>query len=226
MHGAHILPKPAHFGCMAAICCRELVLFPSEAPSGTHEAKKLPRIAARKRIGAKSCHGRPPENAPRRNIATTCPRERMAPICCHGRALRGYAAEICCRCLSGRHWRAAAMKEPGVPEGTIDPSAASGASALRPSIGTRAAVFSGSGGTAQPARCRVRLSALIAGAWGPLGRSWVATTARTFIAGARAPFSGLMRGVASSLRCIGGQPWARFAFCGAVPYHVLKQNAL
>ena len=23
MHGAHILPKPAHFGCMAAISCRE-----------------------------------------------------------------------------------------------------------------------------------------------------------------------------------------------------------
>ena len=47
MHGANILPKPAHFGCTAAICCRELAFFPSEAPSGTHEAKKLPRIAAR-----------------------------------------------------------------------------------------------------------------------------------------------------------------------------------
>ena len=55
----------------------------------------------------------------------------MASICCHGRALRGYAAGICCRCPSERHWRAAAMKEPGVPEGPIDPSAASGASALR-----------------------------------------------------------------------------------------------
>lgn len=57
-----------------------------------------------------------------------------------------------------------------MPEGTIDPSAASGASALRPSIGTRAAVFSGSGGTAQPARCRVRLGALTAGAWSPSQR--------------------------------------------------------
>lgn len=58
------------------------------------------------------------------------PSGRMASIRCHGGALRGYAAGICCRCLSERHWRAAAMKEPGVPEGTIDPSAASGASVL------------------------------------------------------------------------------------------------
>ena len=39
MHGAHILPKPAHFGCMAAICCQEGALFPSEGAFGTHEAK-------------------------------------------------------------------------------------------------------------------------------------------------------------------------------------------
>lgn len=58
----------------------------------------------------------------------------------------------------------------GGARGSIDPSAASGASALRPSIGTRAAVFSGSGGTAQPARCRVRLGALTAGAWSPSQR--------------------------------------------------------
>ena len=70
MHGANILPKPAHFGCTAAICCQEGAFFPSEAPSGTHEAKKLPRIAARERIAAKYCHGRQPENAPRRYLAT------------------------------------------------------------------------------------------------------------------------------------------------------------
>ena len=57
MHGAHILPKPARFGCMAAICCQEGALFPSKAPSGTHEAKKLPRIASRERTVAKYCHG-------------------------------------------------------------------------------------------------------------------------------------------------------------------------
>ena len=101
----------------------------------------LPWPTARKRIAARSCHCRTPGNAfrerfaiderpkkaPRRNDATDrrpkthhgeilprpAPSGRMASICCHGRALRGYAAEICCRCLSGRYWRAAAMKEPG-----------------------------------------------------------------------------------------------------------------
>ena len=46
IHGAHILPKPARFGYMAAICCHELAIFPSEAPFGMHGVKKLPRIAA------------------------------------------------------------------------------------------------------------------------------------------------------------------------------------
>ena len=69
MHGANILPKPAHFGCTAAICCRELAFFPSEAPSGTHEAKKLPRIAARERTTAISCHCRTPESAVREHFA-------------------------------------------------------------------------------------------------------------------------------------------------------------
>ena len=57
MHGAHILPKSAHFGCMARESCRELAIFPSEAPSEMHETKKLPRIAARERTVAESCHG-------------------------------------------------------------------------------------------------------------------------------------------------------------------------
>ena len=55
MHGAHILPKPAHFGYMARESCHEPALFPSEAPSGTHEAKKLPRLTARERTVATSC---------------------------------------------------------------------------------------------------------------------------------------------------------------------------
>jgi hypothetical protein len=69
MHGAHILPKPAHFGCMARESCRELAIFPSEAPSEMHETKKLPRIAARERTAAESCHGKTPGNAPREYIA-------------------------------------------------------------------------------------------------------------------------------------------------------------
>ena len=69
IHGAHILPKPARFGCTAAICCQGGALFPSGALSGMHEAKKLPRQGVRERIARKYCHGRPPGNAPRRNIA-------------------------------------------------------------------------------------------------------------------------------------------------------------
>ena len=47
MHGAHILPKLAVFEYMQAICCHEVALFPSEAPSGTHRDDFSPRPAAR-----------------------------------------------------------------------------------------------------------------------------------------------------------------------------------
>ena len=69
MHGAHILPKPAHFGCMACESCQELAIFPPEAAFGMHGAQNLPRIAARERTAAESCHGKTPGNAPRENIA-------------------------------------------------------------------------------------------------------------------------------------------------------------
>ena len=39
MHGAHISPKPAHFGCMARESCQEGAIFPSEAPFGIHGVK-------------------------------------------------------------------------------------------------------------------------------------------------------------------------------------------
>ena len=55
---------------MARESCRELAIFPPEAAFGMHGAKKLPRIAARGRTAAESCHGKTPENAPRENIAT------------------------------------------------------------------------------------------------------------------------------------------------------------
>ncbi len=58
------------FGCMARESCRELAIFPSEATFGMHGAKKLPRIDARERTAAKSCHGKALENASRENIAT------------------------------------------------------------------------------------------------------------------------------------------------------------
>lgn len=36
------MPKPAHFGCMAAISCRERAFFLSGAPSGMHQGDILP----------------------------------------------------------------------------------------------------------------------------------------------------------------------------------------
>ncbi len=252
-----ILPKPARFGCTAAICCRELALFPSEAPSGTHEAKKLPRIAARERTAAISCHcrtpgerisrafchRRAPEKAPRRNDATDrrpkthhgeilprpAPRERMASICCHGKVFRGYAAEICCRCLSGRHWRAAAMKEPGVPEGTIDPSAASGASALHSPMAHAPQCFREVGAlrSLRGAVCVLapssqghggRLSALIAGAWGP----WVDP-------GWRQPRGLSSQGRASlfsGLIARSGFESALFRWATMSPFRVLRSSAV
>ena len=83
IHSARILPKSAHFGCMAAICCQEGALFPSEAPFGIHEAQNLPRIDTRERtaqeychcqsgqerITAQSCHRRMPKSASRKHFA-------------------------------------------------------------------------------------------------------------------------------------------------------------
>ena len=61
--------QPA-FGCMARESCRELAVFPPEAAFGMHGTQNLPRIAARGRTAAESCHGKTPENAPREDIAT------------------------------------------------------------------------------------------------------------------------------------------------------------
>ena len=69
MHGAHILPKPAHFGCMARESCRELAIFPSETTFRMHGAQNLPRIAARERTVVKSCHGKALGDASRESIA-------------------------------------------------------------------------------------------------------------------------------------------------------------
>ena len=97
IHGTHILPKPARFGCMACESCQEGAIFPPEATFGMHGAQNLPRIDARERTAAESCHGKTPENAPRENIATTSHPgthfahilpspgawERIASISCH-----------------------------------------------------------------------------------------------------------------------------------------------
>ena len=68
MHGAHILPKLARFGCMALESCRELAIFPPEAAFGMHGAQNLPRIAARGRTAAESCHDKTPPRTHRARI--------------------------------------------------------------------------------------------------------------------------------------------------------------
>ena len=78
IHGAHILPKPARFGCMACESCQEGAIFPPEAAFGMHGAQNLPRIDARERTAAESCHGKTPENASRENIATASRPSRSA----------------------------------------------------------------------------------------------------------------------------------------------------
>lgn len=91
-----------------------------------------------------------------------------------------------------------------MPKGTIDPSAAIGASALHSPMAHAPQCFREVGAlrslhgavcvlAPSPQGHGALLSALTAGAWGPLGRSWVATTARTFMAGAwESLFSGLI----------------------------------
>ena len=71
------------FGCMARRSCQELAIFPPEATFGMHGVKKLPRIDARERTAAKSCHGKAPGNASRENLVTV---ERR------GNAFRGHFA--------------------------------------------------------------------------------------------------------------------------------------
>ena len=72
MHGAQILPMPARFGCMAAICCQGGALFPSEGAFEIHEARKLPRQGVRGRIARAFCHRRALGDASRR-ITTALP---------------------------------------------------------------------------------------------------------------------------------------------------------
>ncbi len=101
MHGAHILPKGAVFGCMARESCHELAIFPSKATFGIHGAQKLPRMAAREHTAAESCHGKTLGNASRENIATASQAkrahqgaiplpsdagERISRVFCHRRA--------------------------------------------------------------------------------------------------------------------------------------------
>ena len=87
------------FGCMARESCRELAVFPPEAAFGMRGAKKLPRIAARGRTAAESCHGKTPENASRENIATASQAKSAsgrnpATVGRRGNAFRGHFAIV------------------------------------------------------------------------------------------------------------------------------------
>ena len=124
----------------------------------------------RERMKRKSRHGSPPGNAPRRNIATTChsgthrggmlPRQGVPGICGRDMLPLPVRATLA-RCRDEGAGGARGNHRPLRREWGICVALAHGA---------HAAVFSGSGGTAQLARCRVRLGALIAGAWSPFQR--------------------------------------------------------
>ena len=75
MHGAHILPKPAHFEYTAAIYCHEGALFPSEAFFGIHRGKILPSSDTRERITSTYRHRQALGNAFRGHMPP-CPTAR------------------------------------------------------------------------------------------------------------------------------------------------------
>ena len=83
IHGAHILPMPAHFGYTAAICCQGGALFLSGVPSRMHEAKNLPLLDVGERIASIYRHSQAPENAFREHPAVAeqprAHRERALP---------------------------------------------------------------------------------------------------------------------------------------------------
>lgn len=70
IRGVQIVPKPAHFGYISAICCHRGGVFPSEASFGIHQAKIMPRMSAWECIRRIFCHRRHSENASLRYPAT------------------------------------------------------------------------------------------------------------------------------------------------------------
>ena len=97
IHGAHILPKPAHFEYTTAICCHEGALSPSEAIFGIHRGKILPSSDTRERITSTYRHRQTPGNAFRGHLAVA---ERPRVHCEHTllcAGLRGmHFAGMCC----------------------------------------------------------------------------------------------------------------------------------
>ena len=92
IHGAHLLPKPAHFGCMARISCHEPAFFLSEVPLGIHQSTILPSPDTRERISRASCRRRTAENTSRPCAHTwLCRCMRLRRRSRGGRRRRGHA---------------------------------------------------------------------------------------------------------------------------------------
>ena len=92
IHSAQILPKPAHFGYISAICCHRGGVFPSEASFGIHQAKILPRMSAWESFRRIFCHRRHAENASLRYPAAADTRrthhgEILSPSTCGERIM-------------------------------------------------------------------------------------------------------------------------------------------
>ena len=112
MHGAHILPKPAHFEYTTAIYCHEGALFPSEAFFGIHRGKILPSSDTRERITSTYRHRQALGNAFRGHLAVA---ERPRAHCEH---------TLLCAGLRGIQFAAyAAMPDrPMTHRGSISPA--------------------------------------------------------------------------------------------------------
>ena len=80
IHGAHILPKPAHFEYTAAIYCHEGTLSPTEAIFGIHRGKILPSSDTWERITSTYRHRQALGNAFRGHLAVA---ERPRAHCEH-----------------------------------------------------------------------------------------------------------------------------------------------
>ena len=88
IHGARILPGRGVFPVPGPFWDTWSAKLAKDCRPGTHRGKILPRMAARERIAREYCHGWPPMDAPRRNIAAVGRRGRNSRASCHRRALR------------------------------------------------------------------------------------------------------------------------------------------
>ena len=151
MHGAHILPKPAHFEYTAAIYCHEGALFPSEAFFGIHRGKILPSSDTRERITSTYRHRQALGNAFRGHLAVAerprvhcehtllCAGLRgmhFAGICCHARLPDGaprqhIASKATPRLRKGQHARSHRTPPEPIRGMRRCPAAAVGAAAMK-----------------------------------------------------------------------------------------------